>query len=175
MNKKSVVFATAAAAFTVSLALASPAAAAVTFDPATGAGFVGKGDVQLAFNWNNAALQKNASGVSFNYSSTDSYEAVCTFTTGDGTRGERIHNVDHKKTTSISSTVTYDTRVRNQITGFNLTGLGTTTTTGGELPIVGGACPGNQGTDGTWSSVALTGSTGGLFVVHGTTSVQLFY
>jgi hypothetical protein len=175
MKKKSVIFAAASAAFAASLALASPAAAAVTFDSATGTGFVGKGDVQLAFNWNNAGLQKNASGVSFNYSSTDSYEAVCTFTTGEGTRGERIHNIEHKKSTGVSSTITYDARVRNQITGFNLTGLGTTTTTGGEVPVVGAACPGNPGTDGTWSSVALTGSTGGLFAVYGTTSVQLFY
>jgi hypothetical protein len=175
MNRKSLVFVAAAAVFTASLALASPASAAVTFNPATGAGFVGKGDVQLAFNWNNANLQKNASGVSFNYASTDSYEATCTWTTGEGTRGEKVHNVDHNKSTSVSSAISYDARVRNQITGFNLTGLGTTTTTGGEVPVVGGTCPGNPGTDGTWTAVALTGSTGGLYVVYSTTSVQLFY
>jgi Spy/CpxP family protein refolding chaperone len=31
--------------------------AAVTFNPSTGIGFVGKGDVQNAFGWNNADLQ----------------------------------------------------------------------------------------------------------------------
>jgi hypothetical protein len=40
--------------------LATAALAAVTFDVNTGFGFVGKGDVQLAFGWNNKALQTNA-------------------------------------------------------------------------------------------------------------------
>lgn len=48
------------------LALTIPAAnAAVTFDPATGTGFVGKGDVQTALGYNNAQLQKNASTLVF--------------------------------------------------------------------------------------------------------------
>ena len=33
--------------------IVSSALASVTFDSATGKGFVGKGDVQIAFNWNN--------------------------------------------------------------------------------------------------------------------------
>lgn len=41
------------------------ALAAVTFDASTGTGFVGKGDVQLAFGWNNKQLQANAAGVTF--------------------------------------------------------------------------------------------------------------
>ena len=36
------------------------ASASVTFNPATGTGFVGKGDVQLAYGWNNKQLQDNA-------------------------------------------------------------------------------------------------------------------
>ena len=48
------------------LALTIPAAhAAVTFDLATGTGFVGKGDVQTALGYNNAQLQKNASTLVF--------------------------------------------------------------------------------------------------------------
>ena len=40
------------------LALSATAAfAAVTFDPATGKGFVGKGDVQIAYNLNNKQIQ----------------------------------------------------------------------------------------------------------------------
>ena len=166
--RKSFIAAAAALAVVSSAALAS-----VTFDSSTGTGFVGKGDVQLAFGWNNAKLQQNAPGVSFSYNATDSYTAVCTFTTGEGTRGERTHNNEHTKTTTVSSAVAYDLRVRNQITGFNLTGLGTTTTTGGAAPVVGGACPGNPGTDGTWSSVELTGTTGGLYVNYGGNSVLL--
>src|SRR3954469_11148165 len=50
-------------------AIASPlafgsAANAYTMD-AAGKGFVGKGEVQSAFGWNNAAAQKNQSGVTF--------------------------------------------------------------------------------------------------------------
>lgn len=55
---------TATAAVAVSLA-AAPAMAAVTFDPATGKGFVGKGDVQLALGWNNSQLQQNAGSLLF--------------------------------------------------------------------------------------------------------------
>jgi opacity protein-like surface antigen len=48
----------------IALATISTAAvAAVTFDPATGTGFVGKGDIQLAFGWNNKAAQDNATAL----------------------------------------------------------------------------------------------------------------
>ena len=52
------------------MALATTAQAAVTFDPETGTGFVGKGDVQVAFGWNNAQFQANATGLSFAYVAT---------------------------------------------------------------------------------------------------------
>jgi hypothetical protein len=146
--------------------------AAVNFDSSTGTGFVGKGDVQLAFGWNNQALQKNAGGVSFTYDATQNYEAVCTWITGEGTRGEQTHNVSHTTSTSVSSTIAYDARTHKQIDGFNLTGLGAVTETG-TVPVVGGACPGNAGTDGTWTSVEQTGSSGGLYVNYGGTSVAM--
>jgi hypothetical protein len=56
-----------ALAFVAALLVVLPAAASVTFDPLTGTGFVGKGDVQSAFGWNNQQLQANAAGVSFTY------------------------------------------------------------------------------------------------------------
>jgi len=154
------------------LASTSYAFASVTLDTATGTGFVGKGDVQLAFGWNNQQLQKNASGVTFKYEATDNYEAVCTWTTGEGTRGEKTHNVGHTTSIGVSSSVAFDARVKTQITGFNLSGFGTKTEFG-TVPVVGAACPGNEGTDGTWSSVTLTGSTGGLYVTYGSNSVLL--
>ena len=52
---------TAAAAIAAPLALAGSASAA-TID-AAGKGFVGKGEVQTAFGWHNAAAQKNQTGV----------------------------------------------------------------------------------------------------------------
>ncbi|MEV0272400.1 hypothetical protein AB0H43_26790 [Hamadaea sp. NPDC050747] len=168
--RRTIMIAVAAAA--AILAVAAPAAAVVTFDAATGTGFVGKGDVQLAFGWNNATLQANAAGVSFSYTATDSYDAVCTWITGEGTRGEKTHNVTHSTTTEVAGQVTYDARTHKQIDGFQLTGYGTVIESG-EIPVVGGACPGNEGTDGTWSSVTQTGSSAGLYTTYGTTTVPL--
>ena len=149
------------------------AVASVTFDPTTGVGFVGKGDVQLAFGWNNAQLQANASGVGFNYSTTDSYTAVCTWITGEGTRGERTHNVSHTKTVEVNDAIAYNARVHQQIDGFNLTGYAGVSETG-TIPVVGGPCPGNPGTDGTWSSVTQTGFLSALYVTYNGTSVKIW-
>jgi hypothetical protein len=93
--------------------------------------------------------------------------------TGEGTRGEKTHNVNHKTTSSVISSVAYDARVKNQITGFNLKGFGAITSSGGDIPVVGAPCPGNQGTDATWSSVTAGDTTGGLFVNYGGTAVAL--
>lgn len=170
--RKNVLIAAAATAFSASLALAAPASAAVTFDPATGTGFVGKGDVQTAFVWNNQQLQKNASGVTFSYESENTYDGVCQWVTGEGKRGEKTHTVSHKVSTGVASSIAYDLRVKNQITGFNLTGLGSTTSSG-SVPEVGGPCMGNEGHGGTWSSVVQTGSSGGLYVGYQGASVLL--
>ena len=154
--------------------LAPSASAAVSFDPSTGTGFVGKGDIQILFGWNNATLQKNASGITFTYETIASYEATCTFTTGEGTRGEKTHNVGHKASTSVYGQVAYDARTMKQITGFTLTGLGGTITIGDETaPVVGEPCPGNQGHDGTWTSVTLISESGGLWVHYGGVSYPL--
>lgn len=155
----------AATAFAATLALATPATAAVTFDSATGTGFVGKGDVQTAFTWNNQQLQGNASGLSFTYESEATYEAECTWTTGEGKKGQKTHTVSQKKKTSVESAVTHDARVKNQITGFKLNGFGATTVTG-TVPVLGSECLG-EGANGTYTSVIEVGSTsGGLYVNH---------
>jgi hypothetical protein len=60
----------------VALAVTIPAAnAAVTFNETNGTGFVGKGDVQVAFAWNNKQLQTNAKDVSFSFTQ-DATQAV---------------------------------------------------------------------------------------------------
>jgi hypothetical protein len=150
--------------------------ATVTFNPSTGVGFVGKGDLQTSWGWNNAKLQTCAAAVRFYYHTEQSatYSAVCEFTTGEGARGERTHLVSHTidRVNSVNSTVSYDTRKNNQgvITGFNLAGLGAAATVvaTGEIPVLGGPCPGNEGHDGVWSSVELLSATaaadgGGLY------------
>lgn len=168
----------AIAAAVAAATISSAALALVTFDPATGTGFVGKGDVQLAYGWNNKQLQDNAGGVGFVYDQTTSYTAVCTWTTGEGTRGERTHNVDHNTSTAVLSSVAYEARKNSNgkdgsITGFFLNGFGATTTTGGEAPVVGASCHGNEGHDGVWSSVSDGTSTGGLSVTYGGGSVLI--
>jgi hypothetical protein len=155
------------------VASATIAFAAVTFDSATGTGFVGKGDVQLAFGWNNQALQRNAAGVTFSYDAQEEYKYDCTFTVEVGRDKVREPRTQTRgKSTTVLGTIAYDARVRNQITGFNLNGFGQVTTTG-EAPVDGASCPGGQFNDGVISNVELTSSTGGLAVVYGGTSVPL--
>lgn len=152
--------------------VATSAAALVTFDPATGTGFVGKGDVQLAFGgWNNAQLQSRASGVTFKYRSEESYKFDCTFTVEvgrDKVREPRTQNRGAEAT--VNGSIAYESRKNSQgqITGFNLTGFGPVTYDG-IAPVEGGTCPGGQFNDGVISNVELVGgsSAGGLFVVHG--------
>lgn len=167
--KKSFSTMTTAVLLVATLAVAG---AAVTVN-ADGTGFVGKGDVQLAFGWNDHVLQANAAGVSFTYDSTDLYSGVCTFTTGEGTRGEQTHNVAHTKKTVVNSAVAYEVRKNPQIkvTGWNLNGFGASTE--GAIPEVGGACVGFPGNGATWVSVELVSSSGGLFVHYGAQSVLL--
>lgn len=151
----------------ISLAAATSFAnATVTIDPETGYGFVGKGDVQLAFGWNNAALQLNAGALSFTYNVNTEYSAVCTFTTGEGTRGERTHNIIHTEVYGLNHTVAYELRTRNQITGFTLEGFSSTQLNLGTVPVYGEACPGNPGTEGTWSSVTVGATSDELTVTH---------
>lgn len=158
----------------VLIATAGAASATVTFNPDAGTGFVGKGDVQLAFGWNNAQLQTRAAGLTFSFVASESYTAVCTWTTGEGTRGERTHNVGHNTTVGVSGDVAFDARARNQITGFNLTGFTGTPTSAGSVPVVGGPCPGNPGTDGVWTSVSLTSSSIALNAVYSGLAVKIW-
>ena len=102
------------------------AAALVTFDSSTGTGFVGKGDVQLVYGWNNQALQANAGSVQFRASSTTVTEVSweCTNSNNDHVQ-ERARTT----TTETQGVVSSIARERNQITGFNLTGYSSTPTT----------------------------------------------
>jgi hypothetical protein len=104
------------------IAAAGLAYAAVTIDD-DGFGFVGKGDVQNIFGWNNNELQANADNVQFRLTeeSVTTTEAswTCDRDGGDQTQ-ERSRTTTTTTTTTgvLSSTA----RVRNQITGFNLNG-----------------------------------------------------
>jgi len=143
---------------------------ALQFDPNTGVGFVSKGQVQSAFGWNNAQLQQNASGITFTYDSTQDYEAVCQYF---ATNGSQVTHVTVNMHTAVIGNITYETRGNRQVTGFNLTGYGSSQHTGGEIPVVGGHCQSPEGYAGAYTSVMATGTGGGLFVNSGGASVQL--
>jgi hypothetical protein len=122
-----------------------PAAfAAATFDPVTGTGFVGKGDVQLAFGWNNKQLQDNAAGVTFESESVTVSEQswTCTKLDRDDNPTDQTSERERTTTTTTTGVVSKDLRERNQITGFTLTGYSgsPTITTSTEGPKL-GTCP----------------------------------
>jgi hypothetical protein len=169
--------------------VASSAFATVTFDPTCSltpsnsqgkCGFVGKGDVQIAFSLNNIQIQNillaNLQAFIFSYDATATYAAVCTFTTGAGTPGEQTHNINIPRHTVVNAQINGSPRSGpTQFTGFLLTGLGTATSNG-TVPVVGEACVANEdgvARNGTWSSVTPTGSTGGLYVTYNGNSVLL--
>ncbi|MEZ0209271.1 MAG: hypothetical protein ACAH17_03800 [Candidatus Paceibacterota bacterium] len=149
--------------------MAFAAIASVTFNPATGTGFAGKGDVQLAFAWNNAQLQKNLAGVTFKYVSTATYVADCTWMTGPDWK-RKSHTIDRTTTNSVNGLVAFDARQRNQITGINLNGFdGVPVVTGGEIPVLGAVCIGEGTSLGTYTYVSPEpiGLANNLFAVYG--------
>jgi hypothetical protein len=90
------------------------AGAAVTLNQ-DGTGFVGKGDVQTVYGWNNQSLQANAGNVDFRVSSASEVSWICTKDNGN--------TQERARTTTTEGLVTTVARERNQITGFNLTGF----------------------------------------------------
>jgi hypothetical protein len=122
-------------------ATAMPANAAVTFDTSDGTGFVGKGDIQTAFGWNNADLQTHAPDVSFAWHEVIRYDATCQVQTGNPNQPQsiRTQEISTPVVTRVHTEITNDLRLKNQVTGFLLTGLGTPSTVV-EVPNVGDPC-----------------------------------
>lgn len=158
--------------FVLLVLLAVTSFASVTFDATTGKGFVGKGDVQLAFGWNNASLQNNVSGITFSYDVIDTYEVTAEWTTGEGTKGEKTHVISVPRHVSVSASIVFNARTHKQVDGFYLLGFGSQTSSG-SVPVVGANF--NDGNDDkTITSVTLVSSSGGgLTVNYGGTSVSL--
>ena len=155
------------------LALAATAIAAVTFDSATGTGFVGKGDVQLVYGWNNKALQDNASKVDFRVNSTSTTTWTCTKIVELGNGGENEIVQQRNTTTTTQGLVTSVARDNSKgkdgpVTGFNLTGYEGTPTTTTDGPVV-GTCPANPSGFTYDENAETTGGGGGLEVtINGT-------
>jgi hypothetical protein len=115
---------TIATAVAVTFAAAA-AFAAVTFDPATGTGFVGKGDVQTVFGWNNKALQDNADYVDFRYNSVTEASWQCSRPHPSQEGEEIVQN--RNRTTSVQGVLTTVARDNSRgkdgpVTGFYLNG-----------------------------------------------------
>jgi hypothetical protein len=151
----------------------SAVSAAVTFDAATGEGFVGKGDVQLVYGWNNKALQDNADLVQFRANSVEVTEVswICT-----NENNNNIQERERTTTTTIAGVLSSTARERNQITGFLLMGYSGTPTQSSEAdgPAL-NSCP-----SGPWTLTTPAGdpefvsSTGGLQVsINGTDWIDL--
>lgn len=145
--------------------LVAPALAAVNFDSATGTGFVGKGDVQIALGYNNAQMQAQANSLAFTYLKTEIYSYDEVWDTN-----RKHHEVPVTTTVDVKGEIQYDARKANQVNGFILTGFkeGTSTTTG-EIPVEGAVLVDPQTkkpypTDHTVENVVLESSTGGLYV-----------
>lgn len=155
---------------------ASSAWATVTFNAADGTGFVGKGDLQLAFGWNNAQAQLHIPRVTFKYELSETYTAVCSWTTGEGTRGERTHNVPRTRSIDVNAQIAFDTRqnTQGQITGVRLLGYQGDVREVQAAPVVGEPCPGNQGHEGVWTSVEITSSSTGLYAIYNSTPVKIW-
>jgi opacity protein-like surface antigen len=122
--------------------ISSAAIAAVTYDE-NGYGFVGKGDVQLAFGWNNAAMQKNHLGVDFYVQSSARYEVVCEWTTVTGGKNSKtiLHDVTKKYTISDSAAIDSTSRKTGQYTGWHLNGYLDARPDSADLPTIGSGCP----------------------------------
>ncbi|MET8149534.1 hypothetical protein ACIBSW_38335 [Actinoplanes sp. NPDC049668] len=125
---------------------ATAASASIRFDPATGTGYVGGGDVRTAYRWTGAMLRVRAAGLTFSHSTSieDTYDVFC------GSTGQAPVEVTHLRQSArveLGVSVDYDAPSgygagrRGGVAGFRLTGAvsGISGTTVG--PAVGAPCP----------------------------------
>src|SRR5580765_3021391 len=126
-------------------ALAIPTAALASVAVDNGVGFVGKGDVQTALGWNNAAFDKGVDSLRFTAGAEKviaDYKMSCF----NGSTGAIDAEVSHQiislpGTTTVKATPVLNSGNGKQIIGFNLTGetSGFTATGGATLRSV--PCP----------------------------------
>jgi hypothetical protein len=143
MNKKSIIGIAAVAAIVASASVM----AVVTVNP-DGTGFIGKGDVQLVYGWNNKDLQNKAGSVEFRVNSVSESTWTCTKVNelGNG----NVNEIVQQRAQSTSTQGLLDEVAREKsrgkdgpVTGFNLLGFvgGVTETTDGPALE---SCPATQ-------------------------------
>ena len=145
---------TAISALAITGAVAATASANVAVD--NGVGYVGKGDVQTALNWNNAAFDKGAGSLKFTAGAEKviaDYKMSCF----NGSTGAIDTAVSHQiisqpGTATVKADPIYNAGNGKQITGFNLNGAtsGFTVTAGGGASMRTVPCP-----DGSFSYMNL--------------------
>lgn len=113
------------AAFAVMALFASASLAAVTFDSATGTGFVGKGDVQTVLGINNKAMQTIQDKVTFGYDDTTTYTFTCTWQTGQEDK-RKTHTNNKEISSGVAAELNSKGRLTGQYTGWFLEGYKTT-------------------------------------------------
>ena len=162
MKKRSVVAAFAALAIS-----ATTAFAIVTFNPETG-GEAGKGDVQIAFNWNNAAMQANYQQITFEYRASATYAFDCEWYTGPDHNRKRHENSKEIAVGVPAAVVGFTAKVNQQFSGWRLDPIGSV---GSTLEPTNADCgaEGNEMKSIVPGSVELIGgATAGLFAIHPT-------
>jgi len=87
-----------------------------------GVGFVGKGDVQTVYDWNNSMLQANAHLLQFKFSSAGTVSWYCE---GVNKNGQTVTSNVRNEDIGTSTYIAYDARKNRtgQITGFILAGF----------------------------------------------------
>jgi hypothetical protein len=118
------------------------ASAAVTVDD-NGQGFIGKGDVQQAYGWNDRVVTEKAETLSFRaqIKTVENWEWECF-----NSNNERESARTSVETTMTRGLVSATARSKNGklLTGFNVTGWGGDKTQTGISDPEPGTCPGNQ-------------------------------
>ena len=108
------------------LATAGAAAAAVTFDPATGTGFAGKGDLEAALGLRDAQLEGSADAVQFRELVREGGDIdwVCGYFTSPDAAPSRTKTRSETFTgTTIQSVGDSVASADGALSGFNLTGF----------------------------------------------------
>lgn len=140
-------------------AWSNQASAMTTFDPncndptqalpitnSSGAcGFAGKGDLQTPWTWSNQTLQNEAKSITFWYLVKADYKISCQWTNPE----DKEIDIHFSRNTHVNDTVDYDSRANSKgaqgpVTGFFLTSLGDSISTGDNIPSVGDLCPGDS-------------------------------
>ena len=128
------------------------------FDPDTELlGYVGKGDIQTLFGWNNKQLQNNAAGITFTYEEVGSYTLVCSrLHPQQGYQEQTFPN----KVSGIEADVDYELKKVQQVSGFLLIEFK------GDPIVSGDGCPAAWPNEVSRTLNEGAGSPAGLYVHH---------